>query len=481
MRGRSGQDYIEALRDGREVWLGNRRVEDVTTEPAFAGAIRSMAANYDAQADEQLAPSLTFTQDDGSIWPTSLLIPRTPEDVRRRGLAFRIGADLTHGLMGRSPDFMNAMLTAMRVASGFFAEREPAWGKNIEDYYQRVGSGNLCLTHALLNPQVDRSAAASEAADPGVALHAVKETDAGVVVSGARLLATLAPFADEIMVSLHPGPPLKPDEEAYALAFAIPVATPGLRLICREPLSHPGSDRHPLATRYDEMDTFVIFDEVLVPWERVFLYRDVEAVNTAHRATDTTTFAAHQTTVRSAVKAELALAIATTAADTIGVDGFLNVQEKLGELVDLSQIMTSAITGAETTVRPSAWDPGVFVPDRDGLLAVRGLFPFFYPRMVEIIQQVSGSGLINIPAETSLTGPIGDAVRRFYQGRSADAERRLGVFSLAWDLAGDGFGSRQLLYERFYAGDPVRLRANRYLSLDRRPLLDRVNRLLATG
>ncbi len=226
MRGRSGQDYIEALRDGREVWLGNRRVEDVTTEPAFAGAIRSMAANYDAQADEQLAPSLTFTQDDGSIWPTSLLIPRTPEDVRRRGLAFRIGADLTHGLMGRSPDFMNAMLTAMRVASGFFAEREPAWGKNIEDYYQRVGSGNLCLTHALLNPQVDRSAAASEAADPGAALHAVKETDAGVVVSGARLLAMLAPFADEIMVSLHPGPPAKPDEEAYALAFAIPVATP---------------------------------------------------------------------------------------------------------------------------------------------------------------------------------------------------------------------------------------------------------------
>lgn len=476
---RTGKEYVEGLRDGREVWLGDRRVEDVTREPAFAGAVASMAALYDAQHDERYADDLTFAHSSGARWPTSLLIPRSVEDVRRRGRAFRVAAERTHGLMGRSPDFMNAMLTPMRIASDFFGQREPAYARNIEAYYDHVGSGDLCLTHALLNPQADRSRSASEQADAGLALHAVRETDAGVIVSGARLLATLAPFADEIVVSLHPGPPLRAGEEAYALAFAIPVATPGLRLICREPLSHPGSGRHPLATRYDEMDAFVIFDNVLVPWERMFIYRDVELTNTAHRATNTTTFAAHQTTTRSTVKAELALAVATAVAETIGVDGFLNVQEKLGELVDLVQIMKSAVAGAEFHAAPNPWNPETYLPDVDGLLAVRGLFPFFYPRMVEIIHQVSGSGLINVPADGALDGPMREVIERYYQARSASGERRLAIFSLAWDLVGDGFGSRQLLYERFYAGDPTRLRANRYLSLDKKALHARIEPLLA--
>ena len=475
---RTGKEYTEGLRDGREVWLGDRRIDDVTQEPAFAGAIASMAEVYDAQNDERYAADLTFTHSSGEAWPTSLLIPKSVEDVRRRGRAFRVAAERTHGLMGRSPDFMNSMLTPMRIASDFFGQREAAYQKNIENYYDLVGSQSLCLTHALLNPQVDRSKSVSDVADPGLALHAVRETDAGVVVSGARLLATLAPFADEIMVALHPGPPLREGEEAYAMAFAIPVATPGLRMVCREPLSHPGSDRHPLATRYDEMDAFVIFDEVLVPWDRMFLYRDVEATNTAHRATNTTTFAAHQTTTRATVKAELALAIATLVADTIGVDGFLGVQEKLGEMVDLAQIMKSAVAGAEYNAKPNKWDESTFVPDADGLLAVRGLTPFFYPRMVEIIQQVSGSGLINVPAADSMSGPMKEVLDRFYQARSASGDRRLAVFSLAWDLAGDGFGSRQLQYERFYAGDPTRLRAGRYASLDKRALHETIEHLL---
>ncbi|HEY0484770.1 MAG TPA: 4-hydroxyphenylacetate 3-hydroxylase N-terminal domain-containing protein [Mycobacteriales bacterium] len=475
---RTGKEYTEGLRDGREVWLGDRRIDDVTQEPAFAGAIASMAEVYDAQNDERYAADLTFTHSSGEAWPTSLLIPKSVEDVRRRGRAFRVAAERTHGLMGRSPDFMNSMLTPMRIASDFFGQREAAYQKNIENYYDLVGSQSLCLTHALLNPQVDRSKSVSDVADPGLALHAVRETDAGVVVSGARLLATLAPFADEIMVALHPGPPLREGEEAYAMAFAIPVATPGLRMVCREPLSHPGSDRHPLATRYDEMDAFVIFDEVLVPWDRMFIYRDVEMTNTAHRATNTTTFAAHQTTTRATVKAELALAIATLVADTIGVDGFLGVQEKLGEMVDLAQIMKSAVAGAEYNAKPNKWDESTFVPDADGLLAVRGLTPFFYPRMVEIIQQVSGSGLINVPAGRSLDGPMKDVLDRFYQARSASGERRLAIFGLAWDLAGDGFGSRQLQYERFYAGDPTRLRAGRYASLDKKSLHETLEHLL---
>jgi 4-hydroxyphenylacetate 3-monooxygenase oxygenase component len=464
---RTGTEYVESLRDDREVWIGGERVDDVTKHPAFVGGISSIAGLYDLQHEPDLLDVLSYTDESGERRPMSLLPPRSAEDLTRRGEAFRTLARQTYGLMGRSPDFMNAILTAWGLGKDVFGQIDPAYGDNVARYVDRVGREDLCLTHALLNPQNDRSKAASEFPDTSLALQVIEERDDGVVVSGARLLATLAPMANELIMALHPGPPLKAGEEKYAIAFSIPVATAGLRFICRPQLAKPGSHfEHPLASRFDEMDSFVICDRVVVPWDRVFLYRDIEVNNTVLKETFTPIYAAQQTTSRSLVKAEFALALGATIAETIGADGFINVQEPLGEMVDTVGVMRAAIRGAEATPTPNPRADAVMC-DADALMAVRGLFPFVFPRFAEILQRTAASGLINHPDEATLQSEIGEDVARFYQAASGSAMDRIKLFKLAWDFVGDGFGSRQLLYERFYSGDPTRLRAARFLAQDR--------------
>jgi 4-hydroxyphenylacetate 3-monooxygenase oxygenase component len=468
---RTGEQYIEGLRDDREVWIGGERVKDVTEHPAFRNGIRSVASMYDLQHEAELRDVLSFEDEAGERRPMSLLQPKSIEDLKRRGQAFRTTAQKTFGLMGRSPDFINSILTAWSLGKDVFAKADPAFGQNVVNYVDMVGRNDLCLTHAIMNPQVDRSKAASELTDADLTLHVVDETDEGIIVSGARLLATLGPLADELMMALHPGPPLKAGEEKYATAFCLPVATKGMRLICRQPLSRDGQGfDHPLASRFDEMDAFVICDRVLVPWDRVFINGDIEINNTVLRETFTPIYAAQQTTTRALVKAEFALALAATIADTIGVDGFINVQEKLGEMVDTVGLMRAAIIGAEHTPADNPWTEGAVMPNADALMSVRGLFPFVFPRFAEIIQQTGASGLINTPDEATLRSEIGDDVARYYQARNGSAEDRIRLFKLAWDFVGDGFGSRQVLYERFYAGDPTRLRAGRYMGLDKSAL-----------
>jgi 4-hydroxyphenylacetate 3-monooxygenase oxygenase component len=476
---RTGDEYIDSLRDDREVWINGERVSDVVSHPAFAEGIRSIASLYDLQHEPDMRDVLSFVAEDGERRPMSLMIPRSVEDLEKRSAAFRVMAQQTFGLMGRSPDFMNAILTAWSIGRDMFGKADPAFGDNVADFVERVGVGDLALTHALLNPQVDRSRSVGEFSDTSLALHVVEETDNGLIVSGARLLATLAPYTNEVVMALHPGPPLKEGEEMYALAFAVPVATPGLRLVCRQQLSRSGQYYdHPLASRFDEMDAFVICDRVLVPWDRVFIYRDIEVNNTVLKGTFTPYYAAQQTTNRALVKAEFAMSLAVSIAETIGVDGFINVQEPIGEMVDTVGVMRAAIRGAIANPSPNPWMDGVVMPDGDAMMAVRGLFPFVFPRFSEIIQRTGASGLINHPDLATLESPIGDDIRRYYQAAKGSADDRIRLFKLAWDFVGDGFGSRQLLYERFYAGDPTRLRAGRFMGLDREAVRATISRAL---
>src|SRR5690606_37610218 len=158
-------------------------------------------------------------------------------------------------------------------------QNDPRFGENMRHYYEHVRENDLCLTHALTNPPVNRAARADELADPYIALGLVRETREGIIVRGARMMATL-PIADE--VAIVPSTVLKEQEEMtrYALAFAVPCSTPGLSFVCREPLDiGRGTEDHPLGSRFDEMDALVVFDDVLVPWDRVFLMNDVKLAN----------------------------------------------------------------------------------------------------------------------------------------------------------------------------------------------------------
>lgn len=476
MGARTGKEYIEGLADGREVWIDGERVGNVATHPAFAEGIRSIAHLYDLQHDPDLQDRLTYPcPETGEAAGMSFLMPESAADVARRGAAFAVWAEATGGLMGRSPDFLNSAVTAFASAPDFFAEDDARYGDNILAYYRHCRRHDLCLTHTITDPQIDRSRRPSEQDDPHAVLGLVGETADGIIVRGAKMLATLGPYSDEIVV--YPLLPLAPEDSRYALAFAVPVATPGLRLICREAMG--GGTRpydHPLASRFDEMDAVAIFDDVLVPWDRVFIKGRPDLANRLRPGTGAPPFLAHQATVRATAKAGLVFGAASLVAETIGTDGSPQTQEKLGEMLAYLSAVRACVRAAEADAAPN--ERGVYVPALDPLQASMTLFPRLYPRMVELLQLLGSSGLIMTPSERDVDGPRGGDVARYFRGARSEARERIALFRLASDLALTTFGGRQVLYERFYAGDPARLLAGNYLRYDRSREVALVRRLL---
>ena len=271
---RTGAQFLAGLRgDGRELWLEGERIEDPTTHPKLAGAARSLSRVFDLQHEE---PELFLMPSPDTGHPVNVthILPRSREDLERRRRASKRIAEETAGMMGRTPDYLNYTFAC-------FAARSDVWARNGNDrgaanlvaYQRRMRDRDLSTTHTLVNPQVDRSLPEAEQAAGEVALHKVGETEEGIVVRGARMLATLAPFADELTV--YPGSDLRPQDAKYAICFAVPMGTPGLRFLCRDSLAlQRDSWDAPLSSRFDEMDAVVVFDDVVVPWDRVFLDGD---------------------------------------------------------------------------------------------------------------------------------------------------------------------------------------------------------------
>jgi 4-hydroxyphenylacetate 3-monooxygenase/anthranilate 3-monooxygenase (FAD)/4-hydroxyphenylacetate 3-monooxygenase len=273
---RSGAEYRESLQDGRTVFVAGERLADVTAYPPFRGVLNSLCGLYDLQHERP--DDLTYSDEHGEHCALSFLPAKNADDVIRRQRADELRAETTFGLMGRMPDFMNAVVTDVALGMRDHPTLAPAYIENLQRYQRDCCANDWCLTHTLVDPQVDRSRGPAEQADPELVLHRVRETDAGIVVRGARMLSTLAPFANELWVG--PFYPRRPGEEDYALCFAMPLGTPGLRFLCREPYDlGRGSFDRPLSSRFDEEDALAIFDDVLVPWERVFVAGDLTAYN----------------------------------------------------------------------------------------------------------------------------------------------------------------------------------------------------------
>ena len=304
-------------------------------------------------------------------------------------------------------------------------------------------------------PDAHADSAAARQADPYLAARVKEETDAGIVIRGCRMLATL-PISDEIMV--FPSTVLKgTDEDApYAFGFSIPNNTAGLRFICRESVDYGRSHfDHPLGSRFEEMDAVVVFDDVFVPWENVFLYRDVLRCNQAYARTGAVVHMTHQVVVKNIAKSEFMLGLAHLLVDAIGAEIFQHIQEKLAELWVNLETMRAFLRAAEADAALDEW--GVMRPAWNPLDAARNLYPRLYPRMVEIIQQIGASGLVAMPTEADVRGPLAEDIRRYYQAARAEAFDRIPLFRLAWDASLSAFATRQVLYERFFFGDPVRM------------------------
>jgi 4-hydroxyphenylacetate 3-monooxygenase len=476
---RSGRQYLESLHDGRSIWIDGEQVADVTKDRRFAAAARSMAELYDMQHDAALRDKLTYdSPSSGERVGLSFVQPRSIEDLIRRRQMVKIWMDATCGMFGRSPDFMNIMVTGFACAAQAFAVRDRDYSENIWSYYLYCRENDIAMTHTLVNPQVDRSRPV-EKQDKDLAAKIAKETDAGIVINGARMVSTLCAYAHDLLVM--PSTYLANSEEArpYAFGFAVRVNAPGLRFICRPSVVHAEAASvmdYPLSSRLDEGDAMVIFDNVLVPWERVFIHRDVDMCNGLYNRTGAMPQIMHQFSTKNLAKAEFMMAVAFAMAAATKIDAHLHVQGMLAELIQFTEFVRACLRASEADARPNA--AGFTTPSAPPLWTVRMMFPKMFVRMCEIIQTMGAGGLVAVPSYAELSGPLREDVATYFQAANADARHRIKLFRLAFDAAVSSFAGRQQLYERYYSGDPVRLAGTLYDIYDKQPFIDRVTDLL---
>src|SRR5277367_3556604 len=329
---RRGAQVLQRLREQPpSIWYRGELVTDVTVHPALQGGVHTLARLYDLQWEK---PDITLydSPTTGRKVARSFMMPKTREELASISAAMKVWEDYTHGMMGRVPDYISRAMTGYAAGAPFLAEADPRFGANAVRYYEYLRENDLCLTHTLIPPQANRAASAAKQADPFLVARVKEETDAGLVIRGCRMLATL-PISDEIMV--FPSTLLKAteDDAPYAFGFSIPNHTEGLRFVCRESLDYGGSHfDHPLGSRYEEMDAVVVFDDVLVPWENVLLYGDVAHCNQAYSRTGAVVHMTHQVVVKNIAKAEFMMGLAHLLVDSIGAEGFQHIHEKLAEL-----------------------------------------------------------------------------------------------------------------------------------------------------
>src|SRR5213593_529551 len=479
MPARTGAEYIKGLQNQeREIWLRGERVKDVTTHPGLANGVRAIAALYDLQHGPALRDEMTY------VSPTSrervglsFVIPRTQAELQRRGAMMLRWARTTCGMMGRSPDFMNVTFAAWAAASSYFGRGRTQFAENIKRYYEYISENDLTLTHSLINLQRSRTLTGVFNLQEGTALQVVRETDAGIVVHGARILATLGPLSDEIAVYSPRVARHTETHSPFALNFAIPCGTPGLKFQCRESFDLGRSHfEHPLGSRFEEMDCVVFFNDVLVPWERVFLLGDVDLLNATATSTHSMTHTAHQGAAKNIAKCEFVLGLALLMTKTIGNAHLPHSEERLAELMLYTELTRACMRASEADAELDEW--GVMCPAALPAESTRNLFMTAYPRIVEILQLLGSSSFMITPTEADFSGPLAPQIEQYLATDTASARDRVKLFGLAWDVAGSAFGSRQVLYERFFASDPLTRARALYAIYPKDEVMDRVRKLL---
>lgn len=448
----TGDEYVESLRDGREVYLYGERVADVTRHPAFRNPVRMTARLYDALHDPATHDVLTAPTDTGSRGYTHRFFrtPRSAEDLVADQQAIAAWARLSYGWMGRSPDYKASFLGTLGANADYY---EP-FGDNARRWYRESQEKVLYWNHAIVHPPVDRSRPPDEVED--VFVHVERETDAGLVVSGAKVVATASALTHYNFLA-HYGVPVRKKE--FALIATVPMDAPGMKLLCRPSYAATAAVMgspfdYPLSSRLDENDTILVLDKVLIPWENVFVYGDLGKVQMfSGQSGFTERFTFHGCT-RLAVKLEFLAGLLLKAVEITGTDSFRGVQSRLGEVLAWRNLFWGLSDAAARN--PVPWKDGAVQPNPQYGMAYRWFMQIGYPRIREIALQDIASGLIyvNSSAEDFKNPAVRPYLDKYLRGsKGVDAVDRVKVMKLLWDAFGSEFGGRHELYERNYSGN----------------------------
>jgi 4-hydroxyphenylacetate 3-monooxygenase len=477
---RTGAEYLRSLDDGRQVFVGGERVGNVAAHPAFREATRAVARLYDIAAAPENRERMTFTSPEtGEPVLRAFQIPATHADLRARRLFSEKWAEATFGLMGRTPDHVAGFFAGFAAVPRVFAAGGRRYADNLLAFYRRIRDDHRYVSYAIIPPQIDRSKPAHKQSDPTLYAGVVKERDDGIVIAGAQQLATGAPLSDWLYVSCIQ--PLQPGDDNYANGFVVPIDAPGVRLYPRRPfpLGATNAFDYPLTSRFDESDCYVIFDNVFVPWEHVFIYRNLDVCRDQWRQTPSHLYGNHQAQVRYVTKLRFMIGLAKRMNELTGNEAHPPVIVAMGELAALVSIYESMLLAHEAVATID--DAGVLWPSRTTLYSVMALQSELNGRMLEIIRELAGSAMITLPssAEDFDNPETARDIERYMRSASTDAKSRVALMRLAWDFIGSEFGSRHQQYEKFYGGASFLVKQNLYRNFDFRRATELVDAALA--
>ena len=461
---RTGEDFLSDLKQRpRSVYVDGERVTNPADHPAFRAAARAIARLLDYAAAPENRETMTYPSPDtgAPVW-RCYQIPRSHADLRAKRIAAEKWAELSFGLMGRTPDHVSNFFAGFAAKPQLFGE----YADNVVKFYRHARDTHAYISYAIVPPQIDRSKPAHKQSDPTLYAGVVKENDAGIFLSGGQQLATAGVYSDYVHVScIHP---LQPGDENYAFSVAIAADAPGMRLYARRPFALGATNRfdYPLSSRFDESDCFVVLDNCFVPWERVFIYRNVELTRDQWWKTPSHLYGNHQAQARYATKLRFLAGLAKRMNEATGNDAVPPVMVAMGELVAYASIVEHMLHSHETASTIDA--DGILWPSKTALYAVMALQSEINPHMIDIVRELTGAGMITLPSSEAdfKSDETRRDIERYFQSASVGARDRIALMRLAWDFIGTEFGSRHQQYEKFYGGASFIVKMNAFRAYD---------------
>lgn len=448
---KSGQEHLASIRDGRSIFIDGARVEDVTTHRAFRNVAQSVGGLFDFANDPSRRELMTFETETGERANRIWQLPTSYEDLVERRRALEAWTAIHGGFLGRAPDHVASCIAGMRMGLPVFEGYDPARAAALENYYRHARDNDLYLTYVIINPQADRSKNAAEQADPFLTAGVVDRDAEGITIRGAKMLATGGVVANEVFVTTIQ--PMQPGEERYAVSFAIPMNSKGLKMLSRKSYEAQAGSifDNPLASRYDENDAVLFFDDVKVPWDRVFIDGSVEMCQKQFHATPAHVYQNYQAMIRLKVKLQFLMGIAHRTTQTNGITQFPQVREILGQLAAEAAMVDAFVNAMEAKGTQAG---PYFVPDRHMLYSAQVLTQQMYPKILNSLRELAGGGMIMLPSSIAdFANPeIAAMIEKTQQSPAANSHDRVKFYKLAWDAVGSEFGSRHHQYEMFYAG-----------------------------
>jgi 4-hydroxyphenylacetate 3-monooxygenase len=392
-------------------------------------------------------------------------LPTSHAELVERRKALEALAELHCGFFGRALDHVASCISGMFMGLDVFEAYDGKRARALADYYRYARDNDLYLAYVIINPPADRSKQASQQANEFFAAGVVDQDRQGITLRGAKMMATGGVMANEVLVSCIQ--PLQPGDERQAISLVVPMDAKGLKILSRRSYEQAATSifDYPIASRFDENDSVLYFDDVKVPWERIFVCDSIEMCQKQWHATPAHTYQNYQAMIRLMVKLRFLVAIARRIAEINGIIGIAAVREVLGQLAAEADMVEALVVAMEA--KGQHFGP-YFVPDKHTVYTAQVVTQQLYPKVIATIRDLGGGSMIMLPsaAEDFALPELAALIGKTQMSPAASSTDRVKFYKLAWDAVGSEFASRHLQYEMFYAGTTGTTKAHSFRTYD---------------